>query len=131
MSLYDQIASEGLRLPSEMGIFGRYNASLYTFESLNGRLLESRDFEIESFTEIEIEDENPSLQKQFLLNIVYKGIPYEINLFTVSSHAVNIEDYARINTIDEEDVLLPMQNSIIWNRLCIFRKIFWKVSIYS
>jgi len=106
MSLYDQIASEGLRLPSEMGIFGRYNASLYTFESLNGRLLESRDFEIESFTEIEIEDENPSLQKQFLLNIVYKGIPYEINLFTVSSHAVNIEDYARINTIDEEDVLL-------------------------
>lgn len=111
MSLYEQIASEGLRLPSEIGIFGRHNSSPFTFEGLNSQLSEAKDFEIENFTEIETDNENPSVKKQFLLNIVYKQLPYEINLFVVSSDAVNLENYARINTIDEEDMRLAAAES--------------------
>lgn len=122
MSLYEQIASEGLRLPSEMGIFGRHNSSQFTFEVLNSKLSETKDFEIENFTEIETDDENPSLRKQFLLNLVYKQLPYEINLFVVSSEAVNFENYARINTIDEEDMRLAATESYYLESSMYFSK---------
>ncbi|WCM43412.1 DUF4026 domain-containing protein [Flavobacterium sp. CBA20B-1] len=111
MSLYDQIATEGLRLPSEMGIFGRNNQTTLSFEYLHNQLKNTKDFEVVSFEEETVESDNPALKKQFTLNIVYKQLPYDINLFVVESNVLDLDNYARINYIDENDVQLAKNES--------------------
>lgn len=111
MSLYDQIATEGLRLPSEMGIFGRNNQTTLSFEYLHNQLKNRKDFEVVSFEEETVESDNPALKKQFTLNIVYKQLPYDINLFVVESNVLDLDNYARINYIDKNDVQLAKNES--------------------
>ncbi|UUV22785.1 DUF4026 domain-containing protein [Paenimyroides aestuarii] len=111
MSLYDQIATEGLRLPSEMGIFGRNNQNTLSFEYLHNQLKNTKDFEVVSFEEETVESDNPALKKQFALNIVYKNNAYEVHLYVVESSVLNLDNYARINHIDPNDWELAKNES--------------------
>lgn len=111
MGLYEQIAEEGLRLASEMGIFGRNNSTNFTFDHFKNQLKQVKDFEVVSFEEVGLNTENPSVKKQFLLNIIYKQLPYDINLFVVESDVLDLDNYARINYIDENDVQLAKMES--------------------
>lgn len=111
MSLYDQIATEGLRLPSEMGIFGRNNNTEFTFEHFNSKLKNTKDFEVVSFEEETIESDNPALKKQFALSIIYKNNSYDVHLYVVESNVLDLDNYARINYIDENDLHLAKTES--------------------
>ena len=111
MGLYEQIAEEGLRLASEMGVFGRNNSTDFTYNYFQNQLKQVKDFEVVSFEEVSVDTENPSLKKQFLLNIIYKQLPYDINLFVVESNVLDLDNYARINYIDENDVQLAKSES--------------------
>lgn len=111
MSLYEQIAEEGIRLASEMGIFGRNNSIEFTFNYLQNQLKQVKDFEIVSFEELEKDTDNPAVKKQFLLNVVYKHTPFDINLYVVESDVLELDNYARINYIDENDLQLAKNES--------------------
>ena len=63
MGLYEQIAEEGLRLASEMGIFGRNNSTNFIFDHFKNQLKPVKDFEVVSFEEIDLDSENPSVKK--------------------------------------------------------------------
>lgn len=106
MSLYEEIAAEGLRLPSEMGVFGKNNSLNFTYHFFENQLKHAKDFEVTSFKEVALSNDNESVKQQFLLNVVYKHTPYEINLFIVESGVVDLDAYAQINHIDENDYQL-------------------------
>lgn len=111
MSLYEQIAEEGIRLPSEMGVFGRNNSNHFTFQSLKTNLSNAKDFEVVEFEEIFLLEENPTVSKKFSLTIVYKQITYEIDLFVVETTHINLDSYAQIDPVLESELELAKKES--------------------
>lgn len=111
MSLYEEIAAEGLRLPSEMGVFGKNNSLNFTYHYFENQLKHAKDLEVTSFEEVVPSNDNESVKQQFLLNVVYKHTPFEINLFIVESGVVDLDAYAQINHIDEGEFKLAQLES--------------------
>ncbi len=104
-NLYDQIAEDGIRLPSEMGIYPNDIRFVFTQEKIENALKHHPDFTLSAFEVEGLDEENTDVVKQkYRAEVVYQGKDYSFNLRVVSSHIIDLREYGFGNYIAEEEL---------------------------
>ena len=104
-SLYDQIAHEGVRLPSEMAIFPSGDNFVFSRENIEASLRSPTHFDLIRFEVLALEDEAEEMVTQkYEIEIRYQGNDYVFGLSVVNSELIDLEHYGLGNTISDQEM---------------------------